>query len=171
MSNSSTTLPQIYPNTSSASSSKSQVANSPKSPAKAQSSSFLPAVAGSTRQSSSDIPVFFHGHTHSQAVATGQIAAPDVTPSESANASTLKASVLAALHQAKEVEPQVIRFDSKSGFSDARLRLFVKGALPCFNPTIMEAYGAGVRDLGNSSVDPDVGIPQSTTLASVLPPS
>jgi hypothetical protein len=33
--------------------------------------------------------------------------------------------------------------------------------LPCFNPTIMEAYGAGVREMGIASVDPDVIISSS----------
>jgi hypothetical protein len=168
MSSSSTSLPQIHvPNPSTAPSSKSQVVNSTKGPSahRSLSSAFLPAVAGGARQSSPDIPGFFHGHTHSQAVATGQIGAPDVAPTQSANPTTLKASVLAALHQAKEGDPHATRFDGKNGFSDTRLRLFVKGALPCFNPTIMEAYGAGVRDLGISTVDPDVRTPHFVALA------
>jgi hypothetical protein len=163
MSNSSTSLPQIHaPNPASVLVSKSQVSSSPKGVQRSHSSTVLPAVSGIARQSSPDVPAFFHGHTHAQAVATGQVGALDAASTEGANATAPKASVLAALNQAKEVEPQMIRSEGRGGFSDTRLRLFVKGVLPCFNPTIMEAYGAGVRDLGNSSVDPDVSIPQLT---------
>jgi len=166
MSHSSTSLPQLQAqlgkSPSSSLLSKPQAAIGPKGSAgqRLQDSSILPAIAGSARaQSPADVPSFFHGHTHAQAVATGQGATSEPLLAENARVSVLKGSVLAALQQSKEVEPDAIG----SGPSDTRLRLFVKGVLPCFNPAIMEAYGAGVRDLGTASVDPDVAsLPNDT---------
>jgi hypothetical protein len=174
MSHSGTSLPQLQaqPGKSPTStlSSKSQAANGAKGSAgqRSQDSSILPAVAGSARPPA-DIPSFFHGHTHAQAVSTGQVGASEPSPTVSTNASVLKSSVLAALLQTKGGDPDAIRSDGGSGLSDTRLRLFVKGVLPCFNPAIMEAYGAGVRDLGTAAVDPDVAIPPSETFMGLFP--
>jgi hypothetical protein len=161
MSHSGTSLPQLQAQpgkspTTSALLSKSQAVNGPKgSGQRSQESSILPAIAGSARPPA-DIPTFFHGHTHAQAVATGQVAVSEPLPTENTNASVFKSSVLAALQQTKVGDTDAIRSDGGSGVSETRLRLFVKGVLPCFSPALMEAYGAGVRDLGTASADPDV---------------
>ncbi len=164
MSHSSTTLPQVQAqpgkSPTSALSTKSHAANGLKGSAgqRLQESTILPAIAGSTRPSA-DIPTFFHGHTHAQAVATGTgqmgVSEPQALPTETSNTSVFKSSVLAALQQTKGGDTDSIC----SGVSDTRLRLFVKGVLPCFSPALMEAYGAGVRDLGTAAVDPDVTPP------------
>jgi hypothetical protein len=174
MSHSGASLPQLQAQpgkspTSAALLSKSQASNGSKGSAgqRSQESSVLPAIAGSARPPA-DIPTFFHGHTHAQAVATGQVAALEPSPTENANASVFKSSVLAALQQTKGGDNDSIRSDVGSSVSDIRLRLFVKGVLPCFSPVLMEAYGAGVRDLGTASVDPDVAIPPQPSIHQIL---
>lgn len=106
-------------------------------------------MSGSARQSSADIPTFFHGHSHSQEVATGKL---DDSEKSSATLRLWQNTSLKAFG----AKPDATQPDGDSGHTDTRLRLFVKGVLPCFNPTIMEAYGAGVREMGIASADPDV---------------
>jgi hypothetical protein len=159
MHSSSTSLPQLH-----GQSPSSALPKTSKAPNKREGSASggsiipttLPLISGSAQQSSADVPTFFHGHSHSQAVATGKL---DDSEKSSATLRLWQNTSLKAVG----AKPDAAQSDGDSGLghTNTRLRLFVKGVLPCFNPTIMEAYGAGVREMGIASVDPDVIISSS----------